>query len=74
MVDNSVLKVDDKIYLVIDTIYDNEIKYVYFLNEQNQKEIFNRKDIKENDKNYLIGLDSEEEILKALKLFEEKNK
>jgi len=74
MVDNSVLKVDDKIYLVIDTIYDNEIKYVYFLNEQNQKDIFIRKEIKENDKNYLIGLDSEEEILKALKLFEEKNK
>lgn len=74
MVDNSVLKIDDKVYLVIDTIYDNEIKYVYFINEQDQKDIFIRKEVKENDKNYLIGLDNEEEILKALKLFEEKNK
>ena len=56
MVDNSVLKVDDKVYLVLDTIYDNEIKYVYFLNEQDQKDIFIRKEVKENDNENIVKL------------------
>lgn len=74
MVDNSVLKVDGKTYLVVDTICEDLNKYVYFLNEKDSKDFFIRKEVTEEDKKYLVGLSDEEEFEKALKLFEEKNK
>ena len=74
MVDNSVLKVDDKTYLVVDTIWDNGNKYVYFLNENDKEDFFVRKERKENDQNYLVGLENDEEFVRAMELFHEKNK
>ena len=75
MVDNSVLKVNDKTYLVVDTICDNDNKYVYFLNEKDEKDFFIKKETKDPDgKTYLTGLNNNDEFIYALKLFEENNK
>jgi len=74
MIDNSILKVNDKTYLVVDTICDNENKYVYFLNENDSNDFFVRKEMKKEDKNYLVGLKNDEEFINAMKLFGEKNK
>jgi hypothetical protein len=75
MVDNSVLKEDGKIYLVIDKIENGNVSYVYLANEEDENDFFIRKEIIEEDEmRYLVSLDNEEEFDKALQLFQEKNK
>ena len=75
MVDNSVLKEDGKIYLVIDKIENNDYSYVYLSNEEDENDFFIRKEVIEEDETrYLVSLDNEEEFNKALELFQEKNK
>lgn len=75
MVDNSVLKEDGKIYLVIDKIENGNVSYVYLANEEDENDFFIRKEIIEEDETrYLVSLDNEEEFDKALQLFQEKNK
>lgn len=74
MVDNSELVVDGKKYLVIDTIISENIKYVYFVNENDNTDFFVRKEIEENKNKFLIGVDGDQEYIKAMQLFVEKNK
>lgn len=75
MVDNSILKEDGKIYLVIDKINSGDISYVYLSNEEDENDFFIRKEIIEEDETrYLVSLDNEDEFNKALQLFQEKNK
>lgn len=74
MIDNSVFNLDGKNYLVIDTIKENDAKYVYLSNEEDVNDILVQKEIKEEDKTYLVNLETEEEYNKAMLLFEEKNK
>lgn len=74
MIDNSVFNLDNKNYLVVDTIKDNDIKYVYLSNEEDANDFLVQKEVKENEKTYLVNLDNEEEFVKAMHLFEEKNK
>lgn len=64
-----VLTIDDKEYIVIDEINDNENTYCYLCNDLNDEEFFIKK-IKENQ---LLPIDSEEEFNKALKLFKDKH-
>lgn len=59
---------DDKEYIIIEEI-DN---YLYLSELNNPDNICIRKKIVEDGKKYIDGLDDEEEVLKALKLFEEK--
>lgn len=74
MIDNSMLVVDGKKYLVVDTITSGDIKYVYFVNEDNDSDFFARKEITENNQKYLVGLDNDQEYINAMQLFTEKNK
>ena len=73
MVDNSVFKIDGKNYSVIDTIASEDKKYVYFVNELDEKDFIINKEIEENEKKYLVNLDGHEEFEKAMKLFYDKN-
>ena len=74
MIDNSLIEIDGKKYLVVDTIVDQDKKYVYFVNENDVSDLLIQKEIKENDKTYLVNLDDKDEFVKSMYLFEEKNK
>ena len=74
MVDNSRVVLEDNIeYLVVDKIKEKDFYYVYLINKRDDADLVIRKEVKENDGNYLVGLDDEEELEKALDLFLEKN-
>lgn len=74
MVDNSELILDDKKYLVVDTIEANNAKYVYFVDDDDDTDFFVRKEVTENEEEFLIGLDDDQEYDKAMNLFIEKHK
>ena len=74
MVDNSELILDDKKYLVVDTIEANKVKYVYFVDDDDDNDFFVRKEVTENEEKFLIGLDDDQEYDKAMNLFIEKHK
>ena len=74
MVDNSELILDNKKYLVVDTIIDNNIKYVYFVDDEDDTDFFVRKEVVENEEKFLIGLDNDQEYNKAMNLFIERHK
>lgn len=74
MVDNSVLNIDGKNYDVVDTILVENIKYVYLVNQEDNKDFFVRREVTRDESRYLQPLVSEEELKKALELFYEKNK
>ena len=75
MVDNSRVTLEDGIeYLVIDKIEDKDVSYVYLMNKDDESDICVRKEILEDDKCYLVGLDNKEEADKALVLYIKKNK
>lgn len=61
---------DDLEYIITDTI-DN---YLYLNNINDPKDFCIRKQVTENDEEYICGLDNEEEYNKALKLFYDKYK
>lgn len=75
MIDNSKIVLEDGIeYIVVDKIEKNEINYIYLADVKTLKELCIRKQINENDENYLVGLDNEKEFQEALTLFTEKHK
>lgn len=74
MVDNSELILDDKKYLVVDTIEANNVKYVYFVDDDDDTDFFVRKEVTENEEKFLIGLDNDQEYDNAMNLFIEKHK
>lgn len=74
MVDNSELILDDKKYLVVDTIEAKNVKYVYFVDDDDDNDFFVRKEVTENEEKFLIGLDDDQEYDKAMNLFIEKHK
>lgn len=74
MVDNSrVLLEDGNDYQVIDKIKDKNCSYIYLLNYRDKDDLVVRKEIIEEDVTYLVGLDDEAELEKALNLYLEKN-
>ena len=74
MVDNSRVVLEDNIeYLVVDKIKEKDFYYVYLVNSRDDADLVVRKEIIENDKRFLVGLDDEEELEKSLDLFLEKN-
>lgn len=75
MVNNSVLKLeDDNLYYVVDKLKHNDFYFVYLTNTNDSEDFCIRKEIEVNEEKILVGLDNEDELKFALKLFEEKNK
>lgn len=74
MIDNScVVLENNQEYLVMDKIsYENNF-YVYLTNPNDPTDFCCRKEIEEEKKTYLVGLDNQEEVNLALKLFTEKH-
>ena len=61
-------------YLIVETIINNNNRYVFLANEKNNKDIAIRKVITKDNQEYLTKLDSEEEFEEVLKLFNNKYK
>ena len=75
MIDNSSVTLENGIkYDVMDKIKNDNCSYIYLINPLDKKDICIRKEIKGEDDNYLVGLDSDDEFKKALELFISKNK
>lgn len=74
MIDNSRVVLENGIeYDVVEKIELNQQAYIYLVNPKEMEDICIRKEIEENGKTYLVGLDNQEEVNLALKLFAEKN-
>ncbi len=73
MIDNSCVVLDGIKYQVVDKIKLETKEYVYLVNENDKNDICCRKEIEENGKTFLVGLDSDEEVNLTLKLFLEKH-
>ena len=74
MIDNSLIEIDGKKYDVVDVIFKEDNKYVYLSNVEDDNDFFVRKEIqKEDGKNYLVGLENEEEVFQAMQFFQEKH-
>jgi hypothetical protein len=73
MIDNSCVVLDGIKYQVVDKIKVETKEYVYLVNENDKNDICCRKEIEENGKTFLVGLDSDEEVNLTLKLFIEKH-
>lgn len=73
MIDNSCVVLDGIKYQVVDKIKVETKEYVYLVNENDKNHICCRKEIEENGKTFLVGLDSDEEVNLTLKLFLEKH-
>lgn len=68
MIKETIILEDNLEYIVTDKI-DN---YLYLNNINDYKDFCVRKEIIEDNEEYIVGLDNEEELEKALKLFEKK--
>ena len=74
MVDNSRVVLEDNIeYLVVDKIKEKDFYYVYLINSRDDADLVIRKEVEEKDNRFLIGLNDDDELEKALDLFLEKN-
>lgn len=73
MIDNSCVVLDGIKYQVVDKIKVETKEYVYLVNENDKNDICCRKEIEENGKTFLVGLDSDEEVNLTLKLFLDKH-
>lgn len=68
MIDNSKFEIDGIEYVVLEKVEN----YVYLVNPKNEEDVCIRKEIVEDGKTYLTGLDDEDEVYKALELFKQK--
>ena len=60
-------------YIILDRITINNNTYVYLVNENDENDFFINKKVKKDDKDFLTGLDSEEEAKAAMQAYVEKN-
>lgn len=60
-------------YVIVNEITDDKNCYVYMTNLNDRKDFCVRKSVKQNEKEYFVGLKDEEELKYALKLFIDKN-
>ena len=70
MIKETIILEDGIEYIITDKINN----YLYLNNINNPKDFCIRKEIMENEEEYIVGLKNEEEYFNALKLFEEKYK
>jgi len=64
---------DNKEYAEIDKIEYNNNTYLFFANLNNPEEFCIRKLIKENNEEFIIGLDAKEEFDNILMIFSQKH-
>ncbi len=73
MIDVNVITLEDNLdYMIINTIERNSNKYLVLAKVDNEKDICVRKVIVENNTEYLVKLDSNEELSDVLKEFNSK--
>ena len=71
---NTIMLENNKSYIILDTISYQNNEYLVLANELDNTDIALRKVIKKEDnKEYLVKLDSEEEFDEVITLFHEKN-
>ena len=63
-----IIDIENKKYMVLNEISDNDETYVFLANIKNPKEFIIQK-VDKNDNDYLINLDNDDEYDRALKLF-----
>ncbi len=74
MIDNSCIRLEDhKEYNVVDKILSDGNTYIYLSNKEDENDICIRKQIQEDNRTFLVGLDSNEEIQHALEIFVKKH-
>lgn len=74
MVDVEKVTLSDGItYVIVDEIIENNINYVYLVNEKDEKDFCIRKSVIEEGEEFFIGLNSDVEFEKALLYFTKKN-
>ena len=74
MINNSCITLEnDKEYCVIDKIKTDDKFFVYLSNVNDPEDFCVRKEIIEDEKTFLVGLDNKEEANYALELFAKKN-
>ena len=66
-----IIDIENKKYMVLNEITDNDETYLYLTNIKNPKDFIIQK-VDKNDKDYLVNLDNDEEFKKALDLFSKK--
>ena len=72
MIDVNAIEIDGKDYMVIGALEVNNNKYLALGNKDNTFDYTFRKVIKENGEDFLVKLDSEEELEVVLKEYREK--
>lgn len=74
MVDVEKVTLDDGItYVIVDEIEFDNKKYIYLVNENDEKDFCIRKSISENGEEFFVGLETDEEFDKAMLYFTKKN-
>lgn len=61
-------------YLVVDTLLNENNKYLVLVNKDDEQDIAIRKVIKKEDREYLIKLDTEDEFEEVMSIFYDKHK
>ncbi len=70
MIDLDVITLENnQNYLIIDTIVNENNKYLFLVNEDNKNDIVLRKVIKKDEKEYVTKLDSKDEFEEIMTLF-----
>ena len=71
MVEFEALDIDGEEYLILDrSVIDGE-EYLYLSNSKDENDVMFRK-VDKNDKDFIIPLDNEEEVIKVAKAFNDK--
>ena len=71
MVEFEALDIDGIEYLILDrSVIDGE-EYLYLSNSEDENDVMFRK-VDKNDKDFIIPLDNEEEVIKVAKAFNDK--
>ena len=61
-----IIKIENKEYCLLKELEIEGNKYLYLMNEKDRKDIIIRKKIKENNEEFLIGLENEKEFEKVM--------
>ncbi len=71
MVEFEALDIDGIEYLILDRSFIDGEEYLYLSNSEDETDVMFRK-VDKTDRNFIIPLDSEEEVIKVAKAFNDK--
>lgn len=71
MVEFEALDIDGEEYLILDRSFIDGEEYLYLSNSEDETDVMFRK-VDKTDRNFIIPLDNEEEVIKVAKAFNEK--